>query len=622
LPAIAEVTGLSSAQTAVASLVDKARWDDNTPTDSEVLDGRWGPGFYRADWRDVPAIMAAWDSGNSHPTGQCMDFGGLVSALTQSIGVPSRMLTCVSCYDPHNHTIWNFHVWNELWVNHVDSGSWSLADGTYGIGPATRGEPFMQEQASTSTGIYTYDANTGTRENVLPEYQSSSADARGSTELADSTEGIALEVRTNEEVYEFGDTVTITVTATNETASEFSGEVYTAVSAIDYSGAHDLHSYPVQDVTVPAGSTVVESYVLAQSDYQWNGEFLAWATLDSATAEHRFRVEDGLDLGLITSRTEAPVGQPVTVSLSVTNTLSEIISDLSVEVHFPPSAIGVDNPSTATVPSVSAGEVYTETWVISVTHPGLQLVLAYASSPDAGYDRALASFDALGTAALALVVDAPAGAPVGAPTQVTATVRNVGHLTATDVQASLSLSGQLSTSDSLTSTLGTLLGGQEKAVSWSVLPTAPGVHTLRVHASESSVSDDESADQLLVAVEHPHTIALSASDSSPLGPQPVLLTLENYGDIEDIILLDVASSNPNIGFTVYDNGSPLTGSVGVPAYGTHELSLAIDRRYPRWECGVIRVTAMSLLDPNACDELAITVSRQYESFVPIAMRGR
>lgn len=167
LPVMEEVQGISSASEAMTKLVDKARWDHETDIpqdDSDIIDGQW-IGDIDWNWKNVPEIMAFWDYGSAHPTGQCMDFGGLVTAFAKAIGVPSRMLTLV-CEDCG----FDFHVWNEVWINDVNSLVWSAADGMENIGPVNRQDPHFQWYVTRGSHLYTYDAITGTRVDIIDEY--------------------------------------------------------------------------------------------------------------------------------------------------------------------------------------------------------------------------------------------------------------------------------------------------------------------------------------------------------------------------------------------------------------------------------------------------------------------
>ena len=623
LPVINEVEGVDSALTAMQMLVDKTRWDDSTPSDSEILEGRWGGSLipYKKNWRNVPDIMSEWDNGNKHPTGQCMDFGGLVSAFARAVGVPARMLTCVNCADGHGG-VWNFHVWNEVWVkNNTSSTSWSPADGTYNLGPTTRQDSFIQEEVSTSTGIYTYDAHTSSKVDLLSEYGVSIRTRMKPSEVTTALQAIALTVDTDQPVYNFGNTVTIVVTATNSSASEFSGGLQTSVFFVDYTGAHEFHTLPTRNVTVPAGGAVVEIYTLPQVDYEWNGDFLASATLDTASGEAKFSIEDGLDLQLKTPN-EIVVGDSLNVSLYVTNTLTVPVFDLNVEVYFPPSVSGVSNPTYLTVPSLAAGDAYATSWTVSVSDSGIQPVTAYASSADAGYDEFHTSFSALSHADLAVTVEVPESVTPGTAFSARARVRNEGGLYAENVQVVLSLSPELSASDPLTVSVGDLASGEEQVVTWSTTALAAGVHTLQANATETSIGNEELATQLVVAVQDPHSITLVADQQTVAGLNPVTLTLtlENLGDVQDSVLLDVVADNPNIGFTIYDDGTPVEGTINVPAHGSRNLSLVVRPR--QWENGIVSVKAVSELDPNAVDYLTITVSgRPITVFLPVVVRG-
>ncbi len=612
LPVFEDVTGVSSARTAMQRLVDMA---------SEILDGQWGwsPNPYKADWRDVPAIMSEWDNGNKHPTGQCMDFGGLVSSFARAIGVPARMLTCLNCADGLGG-VWEFHVWNEVWIKDVSSDYWSPVDATYDIGPTTIQDPFIQQEVSTSTGIYAYDARTKSRD-ILLEYYLTSTASLEPTGVTNPLQAITLTVGTSRSVYDFGDTVTILVTATNNSAVSYSGVLRNSISAVDYAGAHEFYTYPARNVTIPAGGTVVETYLLSQADYKWNGDFRASATLDTANASSRFEIRDGLDMQLITP-SQVVIGQSFGVSLRITNTLAVQVSNLSIDVYFPSSVNGVSNPTHITIPSLAAGEAYTISWTVSVSDPGIQSVVAYASSAGAGYDQTYASFTALGHADLTVLIEVPASVTPTVPFNAVATVRNDGGLTATNVQVVLSLSGGLSTTAPLTVSVGNLAAGQEREVVWSLVASTAGVHTLQVNATETSVGNSELTTQLVVSVQEPHNIALTATQQivNSLNPVTVTLTLQNFGNVQDSILLNVISDNPNTGFTVYDGTTPLKGAVTVPAHGSHALSLVIRPR--RWESGVVYVRAISKLDPNAVDYLTIAVRGWLSTvFLPTVTRN-
>lgn len=170
LPAITEVQGVRSAKDAVRLLTAKNRWDhsisDVIRKDSDIIDGEWRIG-YRFNWLYATEMMSFWNWGEAHPTGQCMDFGGLFAAMARAIGVPVRTVTCAYC---HSGLGYDFHVWDEVWLNEVNAGAWSAVDSMEDVGPVRRDDPYFRSQLTDGLAVYTYDARTGKRIDVMNQY--------------------------------------------------------------------------------------------------------------------------------------------------------------------------------------------------------------------------------------------------------------------------------------------------------------------------------------------------------------------------------------------------------------------------------------------------------------------
>ncbi|XP_067009336.2 hemocyte protein-glutamine gamma-glutamyltransferase [Anabrus simplex] len=152
----------------------------NSNDDLGVLQGRWDgdyeDGTAPAAWTgSVPILDEYLKTGKEVLYGQCWVFAGVVTTVCRALGIPSRVVSnLVSAhdannsltidryiskdnetleYDPNNpfgeDSIWNYHVWNDVWMARPDLpkgyGGWQAVDGTpqetsdsvYQCGPAS-----------------------------------------------------------------------------------------------------------------------------------------------------------------------------------------------------------------------------------------------------------------------------------------------------------------------------------------------------------------------------------------------------------------------------------------------------------------------------------------------------
>ncbi|EGI63125.1 Hemocyte protein-glutamine gamma-glutamyltransferase [Acromyrmex echinatior] len=147
----------------------------NSNDDKGVLTGRWdgeySDGTAPAAWTgSVPILEQFWETGNEVKYGQCWVFAGVVTTVCRALGIPSRVVSnLVSAhdanaslsvdryydlnneeleYDPNNlmgeDSIWNYHVWNDVWMARPDLpkgyGGWQAIDAT----PQEQSENFYQ----------------------------------------------------------------------------------------------------------------------------------------------------------------------------------------------------------------------------------------------------------------------------------------------------------------------------------------------------------------------------------------------------------------------------------------------------------------------------------------------
>lgn len=163
----------------------------NCQDDNGVLVGNWtgdySDGKKPTHWTGSPKILRQYEKNKGEPVcfGQCWVFSGLVTTVCRALGMPARSVTnfssahdtdcsltidTVMCENENggmdripelsNDSVWNFHVWNEVWMTRGDLGTdyngWQAIDatpqelsgGTYCCGPASvaaikRGDCFV-----------------------------------------------------------------------------------------------------------------------------------------------------------------------------------------------------------------------------------------------------------------------------------------------------------------------------------------------------------------------------------------------------------------------------------------------------------------------------------------------
>ncbi|GBP63544.1 Hemocyte protein-glutamine gamma-glutamyltransferase [Eumeta japonica] len=151
----------------------------NSNDDGGVLIGRWDgqyeDGTAPSEWTGSVDILQQYlESQAEVPYGQCWVFAGVVTTVCRALGIPSRVVSnFVSAhdanssltvdkyytetmeeleFDPNNpegaDSIWNYHVWNDVWMTRPDLppgyGGWQAIDATpqeasagmYQCGPA------------------------------------------------------------------------------------------------------------------------------------------------------------------------------------------------------------------------------------------------------------------------------------------------------------------------------------------------------------------------------------------------------------------------------------------------------------------------------------------------------
>ncbi|XP_059471130.1 annulin isoform X2 [Neocloeon triangulifer] len=147
----------------------------NSPDDNGAVMGNWsddyGGGTAPTKWLGSSQILQKyWKDKKPVKYGQCWVFAGVVTTIARALGIPSRPVTNYSsAHDTqssltvdyfvnekaeimeelNSDSIWNFHVWNEVWMQRPDLSAeydgWQVVDATpqeqsedmYRCGPAS-----------------------------------------------------------------------------------------------------------------------------------------------------------------------------------------------------------------------------------------------------------------------------------------------------------------------------------------------------------------------------------------------------------------------------------------------------------------------------------------------------
>lgn len=141
----------------------------NSQDDNGVLEGNWSGdysgGSSPTKWKGSVAILKQYvETGEPVKYGQCWVFSGVLTTVMRCLGIPARSLTNFDSahdtdanltidyhydakYKPmdNDDSVWNFHVWNDVWMGRDDLA----AEGSYGGWQAIDATP--QEESS---GVY------------------------------------------------------------------------------------------------------------------------------------------------------------------------------------------------------------------------------------------------------------------------------------------------------------------------------------------------------------------------------------------------------------------------------------------------------------------------------------
>lgn len=152
----------------------------NSLDDNGILEGRWDGNYKDGkapwEWTGSLKILEEYMKSEGTPVkyGQCWVFSGVTTTICRALGIPCRSVTnFVSAHDTDesltidkffdgegneveeatNDSIWNFHVWNDVWMARPDLpmgyGGWQAVDAT----PQEQSEDVYQAGPASLTAV-------------------------------------------------------------------------------------------------------------------------------------------------------------------------------------------------------------------------------------------------------------------------------------------------------------------------------------------------------------------------------------------------------------------------------------------------------------------------------------
>jgi len=357
---------------------------------------------------NVPVILAQLQDPANKLCGQCMFYGSIGEALTRSLGIPDRLVTTVNSIvgvkGVAGAWTWNFHVWDEVWLNQVTMKDWSAYDpssgNAFGHTPVTPVLPSPRTSA-VFANRFAMGILPGSAAGVCP--CRSTAFVTGALEtrvdvtkayrnpLPDPDFGpgdVSLAVGSS--TYVFGDTVSVTLTVNNPYPFAIQPSANVTLAAQEFDGVNLEGPWPVATynaaLVIPPNGVATKTFDFTKDQYRLNGEYVALATVNlgpSNAAAYNFTdVSSGLST-VLNAPDEVPVGNEFTMNFQVTNTLSSPLTDTDVSI-FLPDDVTTGSATAFTIATLDAGQTATFTLSATAIIPGSEVIETEASSSGAG----------------------------------------------------------------------------------------------------------------------------------------------------------------------------------------------------------------------------------------------
>ncbi len=493
--------------------------------------------------------------------GQCLDYANSLAALLRSVGIPSRVATKIAAQD------FSYHQWTEAFLESPPAGSdkWYIYDAMdYTPEPHT---DVQNDLASNPTGAekrlsapYGYSAfeilvgGTDWQTNGKVEIKetkpapnrrigvrrvSNAKDAlfekceqkhynSANCPDIDPPEPRLVVVNLDRRSYRVGDTVTTTVEITNPLRTSQPFELSFRILLIDAADdGRDAFGDPVFDVKgsgvlgetrfhtketveVPENSRAVRrfSFKIPEINLPTDQYWVEIRVSGEAGKElHRtdIPVATGYDTEIHLEPGDPMLGKDVVVHLSITNRMSDILTNLTVDAEVPGFLSMFDEP-THTIHELSPGENVDLAWRLApVTReiPNLQH-LRFLIRSDNGGNLAEPFRLILKRPGIPRIrpIIVPSTVAAGQIFKVSYEVENVGDTVLRKAKVSLLVPEESAfMEESLTQTIGDLLPGESAGVTWTVEARAAGWILLSVKTEDEEGVHFETRKDLIEILE-------------------------------------------------------------------------------------------------------------------------
>jgi uncharacterized membrane protein len=362
---------------------------------------------FKTSW-NIPDVLTELQDPTNNLCGQCMIFASIAGAFTRSIGVPNRMVTTINSLvglkGVAGSWTWNFHVWDEVWLNQVTNRTWSAYDPSKGVAfghtTVTPVKPSPRTAAAFADRFAT-GALPGAAAGACPcssvalfwALTHSFADTTSYRDpLPDpSPTPSVVSVSFDKSNYTFGDDVHVAVTVKNPYSFAVHPSGNLTFAAESFGGINLEGPWPVVTTywtssDIPPDGSATATFLISESQYQSAADYVALASVDlgpSTAVGYNFTVINSGLLVQLGSPPQVNVSQEFDLTAKVMNELATPVSGTNVTLFLPDSMTAAA-PTKFMIATLGAGQTATFTIPVQIDTVGLEVLSMEASAASAG----------------------------------------------------------------------------------------------------------------------------------------------------------------------------------------------------------------------------------------------